>query len=231
MTSHRFLTIAITTLLLLPIAQSSLADHHGSTCKSSYEQWRLTIANETNFSLEKLDGMMRDTIDKMYGESGEKGSCIFKSNSIGLQDACMSIPGVGPDQSYGLVCQIWINDGKQDAERAIKWCNDWSNVNNLNVGIYDTKSTPNCSKTITQTCGAKEGETCKSVCQNSSPLVFTSDNIASAKLCQLIEQKGVENLPSAFRDTTSCSCAGTPLRNELNRISNPRYPKLNSLKY
>ena len=231
MTCHRFLTIAVTTLLFLSAAQSSLADHHGSTCKSSYNQWRLTIANATNTPLEKLDGMMRDTIDEMYGEAGEKGACVFKSNSIGLQDACMSIPGVGPEKSYGLVCQIWINDGKEDAKRAIKWCNDWSDVNKLNIGIYDTKGTPDCSATITQTCGAKEGETCKSVCQNSSPLVFAKEEIAGAKLCQLIAQKGADALPPAFRDTTSCSCAGTPLRNELNRTSNPRYPKLNSLEY
>ena len=231
MAHHRFLTIAVAALLLLPFAQSSFADHHGSTCKSSYKQWRLTIANATNTSLEKLDGMMHDTIDQMYGEAGKKGACVFKSNTIGLQDACMSIPGVGPEKSYGLVCQIWINDGKQDAERAIKWCNDWSDVNRLNIGIYDAKDTPDCSKTITQTCGAKEGETCKSACQNSSPLVFTRENIAGANLCQVIAQKGADALPPAFRETTSCSCAGTPLRNELNRISNSSYPKLNSLEY
>jgi len=231
MTRYRYLAIAVTTLLLLPVAQSSFADHHGSTCKSSYKQWRLTIANQAKFSPAKLDGMMHDTIDKMYGEAGEKGACIFKSNSMGLQDACMSIPGVGPDKSYGLVCQIWINDGKKDATRAIKWCNDWSDVNKLNIGIYDTKDTPDCSKTITQTCGANEGDTCKSACQNSSPLVFTRKNIADSNLCNLITQKGVAGLPPAFKDTTSCSCAGTPLRNELNRISNSRYPKLNSLEY
>ena len=199
MTGFRHLRSAAFGLLLFFVAAAGSADHHGSTCKSSYNQWRLTIANQTKFSPEKLDRMMHDTIEQKYGESGEKGTCIFKSNTIGLQDACMSIPGVGPENSYGLVCQIWIDDGKQKASRAIKWCNDWSSADRLNIGIYDTKDTPDCSNTITRTCGAKEGDTCESTCQNTSPLVFTSDNIANARLCSVIAKKGVDGMPPAFR--------------------------------
>ena len=218
--------VILSSIPLLTLTQVSLADHHGQTCPLSYKFYKLNIAKQTGFTTGQLDQWMKNTIKYKYGQDGGLGKCWFSTEP--LQDACMSIPGVGPKKASGYVCQIWITDGKSNGEKSIQWCNDWKNIKNLNIGVYPKGTYADCSKTIIETCGAKAGDTCSKICKNKLGFIPTTP---AQTICTQLKEKGLNSIPDAFKNNTSCACAGTPLRNKLNRVSNYLWPEVDASKF